>query len=83
MNVVAPRASSHLEGSETARSVVWLTKRKYMGQDLLENRYGRYYEIPRRLSQKHDVHVLCLDYSGRGIERLQLGPGRQDREACE
>lgn len=55
--------------------VLWLTKRRYMDKDLLAERYGRYFELPRYLErQGHSVHVLALSYRGEKAERLDLSP---------
>jgi teichuronic acid biosynthesis glycosyltransferase TuaC len=52
-------------------NILILSKRQYMGKDLLNDRYGRFYEIPRILAQRgHEVTGLCLSYRKRD-ERLQ------------
>lgn len=41
-----------------------LTKRQYMNKDLIDDRFGRFREIPLALAQKgHKVQGLCLSYS--------------------
>lgn len=52
--------------------MLWLVKRRYMNHDLLADRFGRYFEIPKRLSQYGRVKILCLDYRNRQrtLERL-------------
>jgi teichuronic acid biosynthesis glycosyltransferase TuaC len=43
--------------------ILFLTKRHYMHRDLLMDRYGRLYELPKSLADKGaDVSVLCLSY---------------------
>lgn len=43
-----------------------LTKRQYTGRDLLDDRYGRLYEIPRALAAAgHQVRGLALSYRRR------------------
>ena len=44
--------------------ILVLTKRQYMGKDLLDDRFGRFRELPlERLG--HQVHGLCLSYRPR------------------
>lgn len=46
--------------------ILVLTKRQYMNKDLLDDRFGRFREIPLSLSQMgHEVIGLCLSYSNR------------------
>lgn len=45
--------------------MLWLVKRRYMGQDLMDSHYGRYFEIPARLATGGRVAVFCLDYANR------------------
>jgi teichuronic acid biosynthesis glycosyltransferase TuaC len=46
--------------------ILVLTKRQYMNKDLIDDRFGRYREIPLSLSQKgHNVQGLCLSYAHR------------------
>jgi glycosyltransferase involved in cell wall biosynthesis len=43
--------------------ILWLIKRKTMGQDVISQKYGRYYHLPVELArQGHSVTVLALDY---------------------
>jgi len=43
--------------------VLFITKQQYMAKDLLADRFGRFYEIPRVLVQLgHKVHGVCLHY---------------------
>lgn len=43
--------------------IAFLCKRRYMGKDVIADRYGRLYEIPRQLAALgHDVRVFCLSY---------------------
>jgi teichuronic acid biosynthesis glycosyltransferase TuaC len=43
--------------------IVVLTKRRYMGKDLLDDRFGRFRELPLELARLgHQVHGLCLSY---------------------
>jgi len=43
--------------------ILFLTKRHYMGKDLLRDRYGRFRELPLALAaQGAQVTVSCLDY---------------------
>ena len=44
--------------------ILVLTKRQYMNKDLIDDRFGRFREIPLALAQKgHKVQGLCLSYS--------------------
>ncbi|MBD7987962.1 glycosyltransferase family 4 protein [Luteimonas sp. Sa2BVA3] len=46
--------------------IAFLCKRRYMGKDVILDRYARLYEIPRQLARLgHEVRGYCLDY-GRG-----------------
>ena len=43
--------------------IVFLCKRRYMGKDVIDDRYARLYEIPFQLASfGHDVLGLCLSY---------------------
>src|SRR3569623_353790 len=43
--------------------IAFLCKRRYMGKDVVLDRYARLYEIPRQLARRgHDVLGLCLAY---------------------
>ena len=43
--------------------VLFLTKQQYMAKDLLRDRFGRFYEIPRFLARLgHEVRGVCLKY---------------------
>jgi teichuronic acid biosynthesis glycosyltransferase TuaC len=54
-----------LEEKRVLRILV-LTKRQYMSKDLLDDRFGRFREIPLALGQRgHDVRGLCLSYKRR------------------
>ena len=55
-----------------------LAKRQYMGKDLLDDRFGRFREIPLELARLgHKVQGLCLSYRRRSegeiIDRPSLG----------
>ena len=46
--------------------ILVITKRQYMSKDLLDNRFGRFREIPLSLSRMgHQVTGLCLSYKRR------------------
>ena len=57
------------------RTIIWLTKRRYMGKDLLADRYGRYFEIPVRLADHDDIQMFALDYRPTPIVREQIRDG--------
>ena len=43
--------------------VLFLTKQQYMAKDLLQDRFGRFYEIPKTLGQSgHEIRGVCLKY---------------------
>lgn len=43
--------------------IAFLCKRRYMGKDVILDRYGRLYEIPNQLVRLgHEVRGYCLDY---------------------
>lgn len=49
--------------------VLFLTKQQYMGKDLLRDRFGRFYELPRMLAgQGHHVRGICLKYWTDGVD---------------
>lgn len=49
-------------------AVFW--KRRYMGQDVISDRYARLYELPRGLAELgHEVRVFCLSYRPAGSIR--------------
>ena len=55
--------------------ILVLTKRQYMSKDLLDDRFGRFREIPLALGQMgHEVKGLCLSYSKRNEGWVQDGP---------
>jgi teichuronic acid biosynthesis glycosyltransferase TuaC len=43
--------------------IAFLCKRRYMGKDVIQDRYARLYEIPSQLARRgHSVLCICLDY---------------------
>ncbi len=43
--------------------IAFICKRRYTGKDVVSDRFGRLYEIPRQLAQMgHAVRGFCLDY---------------------
>lgn len=56
-------------------NIVFLCKRQYMGKDVINDQYGRMYEIPVELSQL-ELNVSCfsLSYRTRGFTSTQLNP---------
>lgn len=52
-----------------------LSKRQYTGKDLLDDRYGRLYELPMALAEMgHAVAVLAASYRQRGeLHRVESG----------
>lgn len=54
--------------------IVWLTKRRYMGGDLLEG-YGRYWELPTRLAQRgYEITLIAASYNATGVVRQTPSP---------
>lgn len=46
--------------------ILYLSKRHYMRRDVIGDRYGRLYELPRHLAaQGHEVDAVCLSYRHR------------------
>jgi len=57
--------------------IAFVCKRRYMGKDVILDRYARLYEIPRQLARLgHEVQAICLDY------RSVTAPGRWEHEAA-
>ena len=55
--------------------ILVLTKRQYMNKDLLDDRFGRFREIPLELARRgHRVKGLCLSYASRGNGMVEDGP---------
>ena len=55
--------------------ILVLTKRQYMHKDLIDDRYGRFREIPLALAQMgHQVKGLCLSYRPKNDGRINDGP---------
>lgn len=45
--------------------IAFLCKRRYMGKDVILDRYARLYEIPFQLARLgHDIQAFCLSYQG-------------------
>lgn len=50
--------------------IAFLCKKKYTGHDVILDKYGRLYEIPRQLARMgHVVRGYCLDYHSSGHAR--------------
>ena len=61
---LGPRRQRH--SSSKRMRILVLTKRQYMGRDLLDDRYGRFRELPLALAAEgHQVDGLCLSYRWR------------------
>jgi glycosyltransferase involved in cell wall biosynthesis len=64
--------------------VAFLCKRKYMGKDVILDRYARLYEIPYQLARLgHVVHGYCFSYQGHdeGTWKHDALPGNLDWES--
>lgn len=56
--------------------ILILTKRQYTGKDLLDDRFGRLYEIPESLAARgHEVRGLALSYRKRSEGRRDSSAG--------
>ncbi len=54
--------------------ILILTKRQYMSKDLLDDRFGRFREIPLALGQMgHKVQGLCLSYANKNEGYIKDG----------
>jgi teichuronic acid biosynthesis glycosyltransferase TuaC len=54
--------------------VFMLSKRQYMGKDLLDDAYGRFYELPLELARLgHEVAGLCASYRRREEGEITVG----------
>ncbi|TCV94962.1 glycosyltransferase involved in cell wall biosynthesis [Luteibacter rhizovicinus] len=59
--------------------IAFLCKRRYMGKDVIDDRYARLYEIPHQLALLgHDVMVECVGYQGQD-DGLWQHPTEQGR----
>lgn len=66
----APNASSPDSAENPRVKILVLCKRQYSDKDLLEDRFGRLYELPRELArQGHSVRVCALSYRRRDADR--------------
>jgi teichuronic acid biosynthesis glycosyltransferase TuaC len=46
--------------------ILVLSKRQYMGKDLIDDRFGRFWELPLELARRgHEVHGITLSYRAR------------------
>ena len=55
--------------------ILVITKRQYMKKDLLDDRFGRFRELPRELASKgHRVYGICLSYQYKDEGKVQDGP---------
>lgn len=55
--------------------ILVITKRQYMNKDLLDDRFGRFRELPLELARKnHKVYGLCLSYQSKKEGRISDGP---------
>lgn len=60
-------------------NILILTKRQYMGKDTIEDRYGRFYEIPEGLARLgHRVKVFCLSYEPNVDGKVSWAAGAGD-----
>lgn len=56
-------------------SILIITKRRYTNKDLLEDKYGRLWEIPLALSRKgFRIHGICLNY-GKNLAKAHIEDG--------
>lgn len=65
--------------------IAFLCKRKYMGKDVIADRYARLYEMPLQLARLgHSVGGFCLSYQGHdeGNWEHDAQPGTLTWESC-
>ncbi len=59
--------------------IAFVCKRRYTGKDVIGDRFGRLYEIPRQLAMRgHEVTCLCIEYQRGGQDgswEHDAGPG--------
>lgn len=66
LNQMQPMSRSLSVSNGTSLRILVLTKRQYMGRDLIDDRYGRFREIPLALAALgHQVTGVCLSYRTR------------------
>lgn len=54
--------------------ILVLSKRRYMGKDLLDDQYGRYFEIPEELVKRgHEVKGIALSYNAKHTASVTTG----------
>lgn len=59
--------------------ILVLTKRQYMGKDLVDDRFGRFWELPLELARLgHEVRGLALSYHRRSGGTVADGDGSSD-----
>jgi glycosyltransferase involved in cell wall biosynthesis len=57
--------------------ILVLTKRQYMGKDLLDDRFGRFWELPLGLAHRgHEVQGISLSYRTRATGSFCPAPGK-------
>ncbi len=55
--------------------ILVITKRQYMNKDLLDDRFGRFREMPLELAlKKYRVYGLCLSYQSKKEGKMSDGP---------
>src|SRR5919108_901317 len=60
--------------------ILVLTKRQYMGKDLLDDRFGRFRELPLELAKLgHQVLGICLSYRPRNQAVVKDGSDKANR----
>lgn len=65
--------------------ILVLTKRQYMGKDLLDDRFGRFWELPLELARRgHEVRGISLSYRKRPENSLEdaLYPAEENLRWC-
>lgn len=66
--------------------ILVLSKRQYMGKDLIDDAYGRFYELPLALAQLgHEVQGVCASYRprGDGVSRSRRGDAEVRWHSCD
>ncbi len=70
---MSPHGRTWPECATSPWRILVLTKRQYMNRDLLDHRFGRFWEIPLALAGRgHRTEGLCLSYRSRKYNTLGL-----------
>lgn len=54
--------------------ILLLCKRRYTNRDLIDDRFGRLFHLPQQWARHCPVQVVCIDYQGRPMVRMESAP---------